>query len=387
MLPKDSQSSWPHHNLDIDLGQLAFCEPVNEPEQNERAEQGSDAASVPLAKGPSSFGLSARIGWQELHIFLAVLLVHLVLLALLSWQFDGPYLAQDSTKGDKKAISAYMLTQAEFDAMRAKYRPAEATVKLPLTKLVQNESSQDALNQEAGVTQENQVPSEPSPEKLAPAIRATDSQGKVTQDKLTQDKVTQDKVTQPTVTHANATQTTNAPATDTSASNTSESRIVPETKPSDDIQKESGAFSFEGATGLNLAAEPAADSGAASAVAGDYMVRYRQSRLDELVERAASNATQKKSMSEMDGEMRGLVLPKENEYEAAITLDSKLDPNRIVKIGDTCYRVVSVATPINPHGENLGFPFKCGGDKVKQAIKDSLDKHLSMMGVKVKDKN
>ncbi|MCG9736776.1 hypothetical protein L1D32_01200 [Shewanella insulae] len=383
MLPKDSQSSWTHHNLDIDLEQLAFCEPVNEPEQNARTEQGSDAASVTLAKGPSSSGLSARIGWQELHIFLAVLLVHLVLLALLSWQFDGPYLAQDSTKGDKKAISAYMLTQAEFDAMRAKYRPAEAPVKPSLTSgLVQNESSQDALNQEAGVTQENQVPSEPSPEKLAPAIRATDSQGKVTQDKLTQDKVTQ-----PTVTHANATQTTNAPATDTSASNTSESRIVPETKPSDDIQKESGAFSFEGATGLNLAAEPAADSGAASAVAGDYMVRYRQSRLDELVERAANNAIQKKSMSEMDGEMRGLVLPKENEYETAITLDSKLDPNRIVKIGDTCYRVVSVATPINPHGENLGFPFNCGGDKVKQAIKDSLDKHLSMMGVKVKDKN
>ncbi len=372
VLPKDSQSSWTHHNLDIDLEQLAFCEPVNEP-----AEQGSDAASVTLAKGPSSSDLSARIGWQELHIFLAVLLAHLVLLALLSWHFDGPYLAQDSTKGDKKAISAYMLTQAEFDAMRAKYRPAEATVKPPLTKLVQNESSQDALNQEAGVTQENQVPSEPSPEKLAPAIRATDSQG----------KATQDKVTQPTVTHANATQTTNAPATDTSASNTSESRIVPETKPSDDIQKESGAFSFEGATGLNLAAEPAADSGAASAVAGDYMVRYRQSRLDELVERAANNAIQKKSMSEMDGEMRGLVLPKENEYETAITLDSKLDPNRIVKIGDTCYRVVSVATPINPHGENLGFPFKCGGDKVKQAINDSLDKHLSMMGVKVKDKN
>ncbi|MCG9756887.1 hypothetical protein L1D40_16965 [Shewanella insulae] len=360
MLPKDSQSSWTHHNLDIDLEQLAFCEPVNEP-----AEQGSDAASVTLAKDPFSSDLSARIGWQELHIFLAVLLVHLVLLALLSWQFDGPYLAQDSTKGDKKAISAYMLTQAEFDAMRAKYRPAEATV-----------------NQEAGVTQENQVPSEPSPEKLAPAIRAADSQGKVTQD-----KVTQDKLTQPTVTHANATQTTNVPVIDTSASNTSESRIVPETKPSDDIQKESGAFSFEGATGLNLAAEPAADSGAASAVAGDYMVRYRQSRLDELVERAANNAIQKKSMSEMDGEMRGLVLPKENEYETAITLDSKLDPNRIVKIGDTCYRVVSVATPINPHGENLGFPFKCGGDKVKQAIKDSLDKHLSMMGVKVKDKN
>ncbi|QYJ80815.1 hypothetical protein [Shewanella aegiceratis] len=301
-----------------------------------------------------------------MFIFLVVLLAHLALLALLSWQFKGPYLAQGSIKQGKKAISAYMLTQAEFDAMKAKSRPAEVPVKALLT----SEPKQDTLNQRVEVTENNPapiftqqsaVPIKPSPEKGTSATQVTRFQ-------------------------PNVVQTSVEPALEP-AVDPSESNIVSKIEAPADTQKENEAFSFDGAKGLNLESSAAADSGAVSAATGDYMARYRQAQLDKLVEHAADKATQKKSMSEMDGKMRVLALPKENEYETAITLDSKVDPNRIVKIGDTCYRVVSVATPINPHGENLGFPFKCGGDKVKQAIKDSLDKHLSMMGVEIKDKN
>ncbi|QYJ96049.1 hypothetical protein K0J45_10735 [Shewanella alkalitolerans] len=384
--PKDSQSSWLDLNLnlnlnlnaDIDIEQLVFCHLASEPLAGKQADQGAHAEEllvkelsleelslkelVPNApfEGPLSIAIAARIGWKDLSLFLVVLLAHLALLAFLSWQFKGPYLAQESIKQDKKAISAYMLTQAEFDAMKAKSRPAEVPVNAP---------KQDTLNQRAEVTEDNPAPIfaqqsaapiKPSPEKEASATQVTRFQPNVTQASV-----------EPSV----------VPAVDPSEFN-----IAPKIEVHADTQKKNEAFSFKAAKGLNLE-RGAADSGAVSAATGDYMARYRQAQLDKLVEHAADKATQKKSMSEMDGEMRVLALPKENEYETAITLDSKVDPNRIVKIGDTCYRVVSVATAINPHGENLGFPFKCGGDKVKQAIKDSLDKHLSMMGVKVKDKN
>ncbi|QYK11306.1 hypothetical protein K0I63_10880 [Shewanella rhizosphaerae] len=335
--------------------------------------------NAPL-EGPLSIAIAARIGWKDLSLFLVVLLAHLALLAFLSWQFKGPYLAQESIKRDKQAISAYMLTQAEFDAMKAKSRPAEVPVNAPLTsqlnhsqlsqsQLDQGEPRQDTLNQRGERTEDNLAPvpaqqsaslTELNPEKEASATQITRFQPNVVQTRV-------------------------EPSLD-SAVDSSESGIAPKIEVPVDTQKKNEAFSFDGMKGLNLE-RGAADSGAVSAATGDYMARHRQAQLDKLVEHAADKATQKQSMSEMDGEMRVLALPKENEYETAITLDSKLDPNRIVKIGDTCYRVVSVATPINPHGENLGFPFKCGGDKVKQAIKDSLDKHLSMMGVEIKDKN
>ncbi|QYJ92179.1 hypothetical protein [Shewanella spartinae] len=289
----------------------------------------------------------------------------------MSWQFKGPYLAQESIKRDKQAISAYMLTQAEFDAMKAKSRPAEVPVNAPLTSQSnQNASKQDTLNQSVEVTEDNLAPV--SAQQSAAPIKSSPEKGA--------------SATQVTRFQPNVTQASVDPALEP-AVELSESNIVSKIEAPADTQKENEAFSFDGAKGLNLESSAAADSGAVSAATGDYMARYRQAQLDKLVEHAADKATQKKSMSEMNGKMRVLALPKENEYETAITLDSKVDPNRIVKIGDTCYRVVSVATPINPHGENLGFPFKCGGDKVKQAIKDSLDKHLSMMGVEIKDKN
>ena len=397
-LPKDSQPPWPCLNfnldvdLDIDVAPSVFSHFVNEPADSEQAK----LTEVPLAKG-----LLARIGRMDLAIFLAVLITHLALLALLSWQLEGPYMHQGLPK-DKKAISAYMLTQAELDAMRASFKSKSHAQSQPHAQSqVQSQSQSKPRSLPANAS--TQAPPNPTLSELddsANSLAASTEEKPTPQDAVNANAALIKPLSAEEVAASRATdiepittQSTNPKATDSMAS-----QAVLKAETSDDAHREEKAFSFEDAQGLNLSSDIRSDldlagestsaySGAVSTMTGDYMARDWQAQLDNLVQSAATNATQKKSMSEMDGEMRVLALPKENEYETAITLDSKLDPNRIVKIGDTCYRVVSVATPINPHAENLGFPFKCGVDEVKQAIKEGLDKHLSMMGVSQKGKS
>ncbi|MCG9746612.1 hypothetical protein [Shewanella sp. Isolate8] len=405
VLPKDSQPPWPCPNfnldididLDIDVAPSAFSHFVNEPADSQQAK----LTEVPLAKG-----LLVRVGRMDLAIFLVVLFTHLALLTLLSWQFEGPYLQQSMPK-DKKAISAYMLTQAELDAMRARSQPQpQPQPQFQVQSQVQSKPQSKLKPRSLPANASTQTPPKPTQSELddsANSQRASTEekptpQGAVKANAALIKPLSAEEVAASRATDIEpiTTQSTNPKTTDSKAS-----QAVPKAETSD-AHKEEKAFSFEDAPGLNLSSDISTDlssdlgpagepisaySGAVSAMTGDYMARDRQAQLDNLVQSAATNATQKKSMSEMDGDMRVLALPKENEYETAITLDSKVDPNRIVKIGDTCYRVVSVATPINPHGENLGFPFKCSGDKVKQAIKEGLDKHLSMMGVSQKGKN
>ncbi|MCZ4338685.1 hypothetical protein [Shewanella colwelliana] len=119
---------------------------------------------------------------------------------------------------------------------------------------------------------------------------------------------------------------------------------------------------------------------------GDYLHRQRQNALEQLITKQANRYTQPRSLSVMDGDMIELVLPQVDEFSNALSLDSRVDPNRIVKHGDTCYRIVSVATPINPYAENIGYPFKCGGDNVKQALKKALDERLTKMALSQKSR-
>ena len=113
-----------------------------------------------------------------------------------------------------------------------------------------------------------------------------------------------------------------------------------------------------------------------------YVERQRLAALDSLVVNEANLYTQQRSLSEMDGDMEILQLSSLDEFTTAVTLDSHIDPNRIVKQGDTCYRIVKVGTVLNPHAENLGYPFQCGGQTIQQALKAALDKRLAIMGVK-----
>ncbi|BCV40747.1 hypothetical protein [Shewanella algae] len=106
----------------------------------------------------------------------------------------------------------------------------------------------------------------------------------------------------------------------------------------------------------------------------------QQQALLQLSQQYADKATGRKSLSEMDGEMEVLWVNDADDFNKVASLDLPLDPNRIVKDGDTCYRVVKVPTPLNPYAENLGFPFKCGQTEMEKALKEAVASRLKRLG-------
>ncbi|GGE66428.1 hypothetical protein [Shewanella carassii] len=106
----------------------------------------------------------------------------------------------------------------------------------------------------------------------------------------------------------------------------------------------------------------------------------QQQALQQLSQQYADKATGRKSLSEMDGEMEELWVNDADDFNKVASLDLPLDPNRIVKDGDTCYRVVKVPTPLNPYAENLGFPFKCGQTEMEKALKEAVASRLKRLG-------
>lgn len=106
----------------------------------------------------------------------------------------------------------------------------------------------------------------------------------------------------------------------------------------------------------------------------------QQQALQQLSQQYADKATGRKSLSEMDGEMEVLWVNDADDFNKVASLDLPLDLNRIVKDGDTCYRVVKVPTPLNPYAENLGFPFKCGQTVMEKALKEAVASRLKRLG-------
>lgn len=113
-----------------------------------------------------------------------------------------------------------------------------------------------------------------------------------------------------------------------------------------------------------------------------YFERQREQVLDELVMEQADKFTRKSNMSEMSPEMEVLFVPNADDFSGPTSLDLALDPNRIVRKGDTCYCVVHVGTQVNPYAENLGFPFDCSSQKMNQAIDDAIQSRLNKMMLK-----
>ncbi|NRD73918.1 hypothetical protein HQQ94_11865 [Shewanella sp. VB17] len=113
-----------------------------------------------------------------------------------------------------------------------------------------------------------------------------------------------------------------------------------------------------------------------------YVQRQRELALDKVVIEESVRYTRKRSMSEMDGDFILLDLPEHNMWVDAETLDNELDPNRIVKKGHTCYRVVKTPTPLNPYAENLGYPFRCDGKSLASELKKSIAERADRMGIK-----
>ncbi|MEL4430723.1 hypothetical protein [Shewanella mangrovisoli] len=127
------------------------------------------------------------------------------------------------------------------------------------------------------------------------------------------------------------------------------------------------------------------NSGAAGSVGlftQRYFERQREQALDDLVLEQANQYTKRSNLFEMSPEMEVLIVPNADDFSGPTSLDLELDPNRIVRKGDTCYRVVKVGTQINPYAENLGFPFNCSGKKMNQEIDDAIKAQLDKMMVK-----
>ncbi|MGL4712182.1 MAG: hypothetical protein ACRCWP_06365, partial [Shewanella sp.] len=122
-----------------------------------------------------------------------------------------------------------------------------------------------------------------------------------------------------------------------------------------------------------------ATSSSMSLFTQQYFERQREQALDDLVIEQADKFTRKSNMSEMSPEMEVLFVPNADDFHGATSHDLPLDPNRIVRKGDTCYRVVHVGTQVNPYAENLGFPFDCSGKKINQAIDDAIQSRLNKM--------
>ncbi len=83
------------------------------------------------------------------------------------------------------------------------------------------------------------------------------------------------------------------------------------------------------------------------------------------------------TMSEMDPNLDFIELAPEIDINQPHTFNHRLDPNRIVKQGDYCYRVVELPTQVNPHGWGLGFAEFCGEDKVKKQLTESINNRVN----------
>lgn len=265
-----------------------------------------------------------------LKFLLPVTLVHLAVLGLLAWQL-APQLgslsaALDERTNQPKALQSYLVFSAPKQPIE---QPPEANPSDPAA--VKPQSEPEPVKREQ--VNEQKVPAEPA---LAAAPKEPDP------------IKDEPPPAQPAVESAQKTRRESLPPIETPA---------PSEQSQLDFSTPASRFmAHQNAQALNALSQSYAD--------------------EQTVHINAAG----RGMSELLPEMEVLLVPSADDFYKPNTLDSDIDPNRIVKSGDTCYRVVKVPTPINPHAENLGFPFRCGEDRVKKALKEGINKYLALMG-------
>jgi hypothetical protein len=86
------------------------------------------------------------------------------------------------------------------------------------------------------------------------------------------------------------------------------------------------------------------------------------------------------TLSEMTPEMPRYKVQIIEDNTQPTTLNHRLDPNRRVKKGDTCYKVVKLGTQVNPYAEGLGFAEPCDPvSPTKRAVDAAISNRLSNM--------
>ncbi|MCS6123628.1 hypothetical protein [Shewanella baltica] len=322
--------------------------------------QALETGSVLPARQPYFKGLS---------LLFFVLLVHacLFLLICILWrpQLNPFGLTETESRGPKvTALKAYFIYAPAVEK-------AESAALETESKAVDKTEMTSSVTPTTVPTPATQVKPLSILEKVMPETIAPE---KAVSEKVEQGKVKPDTV-KPDITQSNQSQSSYLsevlPAEVTAKKPTN-------TFDATEIKPQLGAKSSPAAEGESTIAT----SSSMSLFTQQYFERQREQALDDLVIEQADKFTRKSNMSEMSPEMEVLFVPNADDFGGTTSLDLPLDPNRIVRKGDTCYRVVRLGTQINPNAENLGFPINCSGKKINQAIDDAIQSRLNKMMLK-----
>ncbi|MBS0043734.1 hypothetical protein KFE26_15745 [Shewanella sp. M16] len=312
--------------------------------------------------------------FKELSLLFFVLLVHvcLFLLICILWrpQLNPFGLKEIESRGPKvAAIKAYFIYAPAVE--KAETSESETEIKA--------EDKTEATNSVTPTivpTPQTQVKPLPILEKVMPETIAPE---KAVSEKVESEKANPDTV-KPDITQSSQSQLKKTQSIAPSEVQPTEAMAKKPTNTLDttEIKPQLGAKSSPAAEGESTIAT----SSSMSLFTQQYFERQREQALDDLVIEQADKFTRKSNMSEMSPEMEVLFVPNADDFGGTTSLDLPLDPNRIVRKGDTCYRVVQVGTQVNPNAENLGFPINCSGKKINQAIDDAIQSRLNKMMLK-----
>lgn len=300
-----------------------------------------------VCQGKQSLGWGYRLNLSNFKLLMGVIFAHGLLLYLM--------------------VFLWRSQQGELGLSLAVRAPKVSTLK---AYFIHAPSTQPKLD-------DRETPSTKAPTQAATIQPDNASQGKIVESVVMQYKSTPKTVSQaelkpePKPVTSTKPEALQAPNTDKTAV-----KSVSTTKASTQPTQSQTLASSEGGISAKGFEAPSASVGLFTQ---QYFERQREQALDDLVIEQADKFTRKSNMSEISPEMEVLFVPNADDFSGPTSFDLALDPNRIVRKGDTCYRVVQVGTQVNPYAENLGFPFDCSGKKINQAIDDAFQSRLNKM--------
>ncbi|RBP78771.1 hypothetical protein DET47_10840 [Shewanella putrefaciens] len=343
-------------------------------ESESKFELSCTAQTSAQALGTGSVLRARQPYFKGFSLLFFVLLVHMCLFLLICmlWrpQLNPFGLKEVESRGPKvAAIKAYFIYAPAVE--KAETSESETEIK-----------AEDKTEATSSVTPAT-VPTPPTQVKPLPILEKvmpeTIAPEKAVSEKVESEKVNPDTV-KPNITQSSQSQSKKTQSIAPSDEQPTETMATKPTNTLDtsELKPQLGAKSSPAAEGESTIAT----SSSMSLFTQQYFERQREQALDALVIEQADKFTRKSNMSEMSPEMEVLFVPNADDFGGTTSLDLPLDPNRIVRKGDTCYRVVQVGTQVNPNAENLGFPINCSGKKINQAIDDAIQSRLNKMMLK-----
>lgn len=343
-------------------------------ESESKFELSCTAQTSAQALGTGSVLRARQPYFKGFSLLFFVLLVHMCLFLLICmlWrpQLNPFGLKEVESRGPKvAAIKAYFIYAPAVE--KAETSESETEIK-----------AEDKTEATSSVTPAT-VPTPPTQVKPLPILEKvmpeTIAPEKAVSEKVESEKVNPDTV-KPNITQSSQSQSKKTQSIAPSDEQPTETMATKPTNTLDtsELKPQLGAKSSPAAEGESTIAT----SSSMSLFTQQYFERQREQALDALVIEQADKFTRKSNMSEMSPEMEVLFVPNADDFGGTTSLDLPLDPNRIVRKGDTCYRVVQVGTQVNPNAENLGFPINCSGKKINQVIDDAIQSRLNKMMLK-----